>query len=58
MICQQVKKIVFILGGPGVGKGTLVNGLVQLIGNRAYGISAGELLRREVERLKNGQTVN
>jgi adenylate kinase family enzyme len=46
---------VFILGGPGVGKGTLVANLVNMLNNRAQGISAGDLLRREVNLLEKGE---
>lgn len=53
MANRNKKFIVFVLGGPGVGKGTLVKGLVDWTAGLSVGISAGELLRKEVLKCEN-----
>lgn len=50
-------KILFVLGGPGSGKGTQCDNLVNKFGFKH--LSAGELLRNEVKRGTSlGQEIN
>jgi UMP-CMP kinase len=41
-------RVLFVLGGPGSGKGTIANGLVEKFG--FVHMSAGDLLRAEVSK--------
>lgn len=45
---MQTKYIVFVLGGPGAGKGTLIQAISNLYSDQIAAMSAGDLLRQKV----------
>lgn len=53
MKSEKIKKVFFVLGGPGAGKGTACIRVVQKKQKEVLHLSAGDLLRRSSKNFKN-----